>query len=588
MNTEEMHELLNTLGQEGMKKMAPDVPTPHCEACRKKYQEEQEALRKRIAIWSVLTNNPSAGQLTEIVNTDWPDELCSKSKLVWGSILSPANERDVIVITGTQNMENKPLIKAIIGRQPHMEKAIMEVAKEGKVVYASNTCSVSTESGTHGEEVQRYTFIAGVDDRECGEEEADQRLVGVLQKLKGICKLRDLRRLSLSVTDLMTGSRLRKLIEYVYQDEEVDIDVYTGARKRVDLVQEQETVGVEEWRTVSRSREKIVVKKVGNEKQMTYADLLKKMQSTIKVRDLGIKTKNIREAKNGNIEITAAGKNERKEAFIKLIEEKMQGTVEAQKIKPKRKIFIKDLHETTTGEEVRETLSKLFGEKRVDANDISVSMATKPNKGGKLFAIVNLPIEPNKKRMDKGGWYVDTYRDAAIKVLNRKQKVENSGRGKGYVWVEIDGVRIVSGYASPNIGIEEFKKYLGRLENCIRHARLDVLVAGDLNAKSPIWGSGVEDNRGAALADLLSANNMFAQNLGEKATFVGARGQSVIDITCATSGLAPRIQNWKVEDTETLSDHRLITYEIVGSSEKERKNPGTGEESHTSQGNLVS
>jgi acylphosphatase len=161
----------------------------------------------------------------------------------------------------------------------------------------------------------------------------------------------------------------------------------------VDLGQEQETVGVEEWRTVSRSREKIFVKKVGNEKQMTYADLLKKMQSTIKVRDLGIKIKNIREAKNGNIEITAAGKNEGKEAFIKLIEEKMQGTVEAQKIKPKRKIFIKDLHETTTGEEVRQTLSKLFGEKRVDANDISVSMATKPNKGGKLFAIVNLPIE---------------------------------------------------------------------------------------------------------------------------------------------------------------------------------------------------
>jgi acylphosphatase len=235
--------------------------------------------------------------------------------------------------------------------------------------------------------------IAGVDDRECGEEKADQRLVGVLQKLKGICKLRDLRRLSLSVADLMTGSRLRKLIEYVYQDEEADIEVYTGARKRVDLVQEQETVGVEEWRTVSRSREKIVVKKVGNEKQMTYADLLKKMQTTIKVRDLGIKIKNIREAKNGNIEITAAGKNEGKEAFIKLIEEKMQGTVEAQKFKPKRKIFTKDLHETTTGEEVRETLSKLFGKKRVDANDISVSMATKPNKGGKLFAIVNLPID---------------------------------------------------------------------------------------------------------------------------------------------------------------------------------------------------
>jgi acylphosphatase len=93
-------------------------------------------------------------------------------------------------------------------------------------------------------------------------------------------------------------------------------------------LEEQETVGrrVEDS---SRSREKIFVKKVETKSEI-HADLLKKMQSD--VRDLGIKIKNIREAKNGNIEITAAGKNEGKEAFIKLIEEKMQGTVEAQKI----------------------------------------------------------------------------------------------------------------------------------------------------------------------------------------------------------------------------------------------------------------
>jgi hypothetical protein len=79
-----------------------------------------------------------------------------------------------------------------------------------------------------------------------------------------------------------------------------------------------------------------------------------------------------------------------------------------------------------------------------------------------------------------------------------KQKPEGGElwNRKGIRLAEIKGVRIVSGYVSPNIDIEEFKKYLGRLENCIRHARLEVLVAGHLNAKSPTWGSGVEDNRG--------------------------------------------------------------------------------------------
>jgi hypothetical protein len=406
MNTEEMHELLNTLGQEGIKKMAPDVPTPHCEECKKKYQEEQEALRKRIAIWSVLTNNPSAGQLTEIVNTDWPDELCSKSKLVEGSILSPANEGDVIVITGTQNMENKPLIKAIIGRQPHMEKAIMEVAKEGKIVYASNTCSVSTESGTLGEEVQKYTFIAGVDDRECSEEEADQRLVDTLQKLKSICKLRDLKRPSLSVVDLTTESRLRKLVEYVYQDEDVDIAIYTGSRKRATRATEQETEGEQQWKTVSRNREKIVISKKAGDKPVTYAELLRKMQHTVKVHDIDIKIKNVRETKGGDIEITTTGKEEVKDAFIKRIQEKMGEAVTAQKVMAKKKIFIKDIHETATAEDVREELLKQATEGDKQADNIAVTMATKPNKGRKLFAFATLPIETANKILKAGKLYV--------------------------------------------------------------------------------------------------------------------------------------------------------------------------------------
>jgi hypothetical protein len=406
MNTEEMHELLNTLGQEGIKKMAPDVPTPHCEECKKKYQEEQEALRKRIAIWSVLTNNPSAGQLTEIVNTDWPDELCSKSKLVEGSILSPANEGDVIVITGTQNMENKPLIKAIIGRQPHMEKAIMEVAKEGKIVYASNTCSVSTESGTLGEEVQKYTFIAGVDDRECSEEEADQRLVDTLQKLKSICKLRDLKRPSLSVVDLTTESRLRKLVEYVYQDEDVEIAIYTGSRKRATRATEQETEGEQQWKTVSRNREKIVISKKAGDKPVTYAELLRKMQHTVKVHDIDIKIKNVRETKGGDIEITTTGKEEVKDAFIKRIQEKMGEAVTAQKVMAKKKIFIKDIHETATAEDVREELLKQATEGDKQADNIAVTMATKPNKGRKLFAFATLPIETANKILKAGKLYV--------------------------------------------------------------------------------------------------------------------------------------------------------------------------------------
>jgi hypothetical protein len=200
--------LLSTLGKEEIRKSTPDALTPHCEECNRKYREEQEKLRKRVEIWNVLANSPSAKQLTKIVNADWPEDVYSKTKLVEERIFSTANYRDVIVLKGMQDIEEKSIIKAVINRQPHMEKSIMEVVKEGRIVYSSNTCLVSTESGTLREEVQRYTFIAGVDDRESGEEKADQCLVDTLQKLNGISKLRYLKRPSLSVVDLMTESRL--------------------------------------------------------------------------------------------------------------------------------------------------------------------------------------------------------------------------------------------------------------------------------------------------------------------------------------------------------------------------------------------
>jgi hypothetical protein len=146
--------------------------------------------------------------------------------------------------------------------------------------------------------------------------------VDTLQKLKGICKLRDLKRPSLSVVDLTTESRLRKLVEYVYQDEEVDVAIYTGSRKRATRAPEQETEGEQQWKTVSRNREKIVISKKAGDKPVTYAELLRKMQHTVKVHDIDIKIKNVRETKGGNIEITTTGKEEVKDAFIKRIQEK--------------------------------------------------------------------------------------------------------------------------------------------------------------------------------------------------------------------------------------------------------------------------
>jgi hypothetical protein len=61
----------------------------------------------------------------------------------------------------------------------------------------------------------------------------------------------------------------------VYQDEEVDIVIYTGSRKRATRAPEQEIDRVEQWKTIRRNREEIVISKKTGDQPVTYAELLR-------------------------------------------------------------------------------------------------------------------------------------------------------------------------------------------------------------------------------------------------------------------------------------------------------------------------
>jgi hypothetical protein len=192
------------------------------------------------------------------------------------------------------------------------------------------------------------------------------------------------------------------------------------------------------------------------------------------------------------------------------------------------------------------------------AHDLLQRMAEETN------ADILLVCEPNRKLMAGGGWYVDRCRDAAIKVLKPGAVVAKYGSGEGHVWIETGGCRFVSVYVSPNSGWELYEKRLEQVGSCVRNSGEHVLLAGDFNAKSPVWGAAHEDARGAALADLLAQCDVTVLNRGNQATFVGASGSSIIDVTCASAGLAQRVGEWRVEEQETTSDHRPITYRLLG------------------------
>ncbi|VVC26366.1 Endonuclease/exonuclease/phosphatase [Cinara cedri] len=105
-------------------------------------------------------------------------------------------------------------------------------------------------------------------------------------------------------------------------------------------------------------------------------------------------------------------------------------------------------------------------------------------------------------------------------------------------------------------------EFLDALETSVRTSTVPVLVSGDFNAHSSVWGSPREDRRGELLLDMLAANNLIVCNVGNSPPFVRGASGTHIDVTVASESLAPRVRNWRVFDEESLSLHRYIYFEI--------------------------
>ena len=136
----------------------------------------------------------------------------------------------------------------------------------------------------------------------------------------------------------------------------------------------------------------------------------------------------------------------------------------------------------------------------------------------------------------------------------------------GFVAVEWGEIAVVAVYFSPNRSFAVFEDYLTNLAVAVRRLRpRQIILAGDLNAKSTSWGNPAAkcNPRGRLLESWAIASGLSLLNRGSTHTCVRQQGGSVVDITFATPALAARVGNWRVELGETLSDHRFIRWEIT-------------------------
>ena len=105
-------------------------------------------------------------------------------------------------------------------------------------------------------------------------------------------------------------------------------------------------------------------------------------------------------------------------------------------------------------------------------------------------------------------------------------------------------------------------------EYCKRQKK-ELILACDANAHNEVWGSTDTNKRGESLFDFLLQEQLEVYNRGTVPTFVTKVRKEVLDITFGTLVADTMLKNWRVADEETLSDHRMITFDLFGETKKE-------------------
>ena len=89
-----------------------------------------------------------------------------------------------------------------------------------------------------------------------------------------------------------------------------------------------------------------------------------------------------------------------------------------------------------------------------------------------------------------------------------------------------------------------------------------LILGGDVNARSKLYGSNETDKRGKYLEKLFLSKNITFLNSGDKPTCTASVKGSVIDITGITNTMEDIVHNWRVSNKESFSDHNIIEFNI--------------------------
>lgn len=121
---------------------------------------------------------------------------------------------------------------------------------------------------------------------------------------------------------------------------------------------------------------------------------------------------------------------------------------------------------------------------------------------------------------------------------------------------------IINGYVPPTGDLDEAIDFL---EITIKTLHPNpILITGDLNAKSPVWQSEQEDNRGKLVVEFINKYDLHYINTSPLPTFQTINGKGWTDIIFANKQFINYGMISETTSEITVSDHNYIRITIDG------------------------
>ncbi|KMQ81570.1 reverse transcriptase [Lasius niger] len=117
----------------------------------------------------------------------------------------------------------------------------------------------------------------------------------------------------------------------------------------------------------------------------------------------------------------------------------------------------------------------------------------------------------------------------------------------------------------------DFLEFLEELSGTVRALGGKIILCGDFNSKSTLWGSPITDARGDEVERWAAANDLRIANVGSVPTCVRPQGSSIIDLTWVSPRAIGLLNDWTVrEDVETIRPHihNLLYWFPIGKNHK--------------------